>query len=60
MNYLQIQKKKEKATEIEYLIANPVQNWGVFSSKPKGHFLVHVRQPHKQKTMLDGAVPLES
>ncbi|MEH1795678.1 MULTISPECIES: hypothetical protein [unclassified Nostoc] len=45
--------------ELNSVIANRTQNWGVFSSKPGGDFLVLVRQPHRQKTRLDGAVLLE-
>ncbi|MEH1803760.1 MAG: hypothetical protein ACYTXT_19290 [Nostoc sp.] len=45
--------------ESNTVVANRAQNWEVFCSKPRGVFLVLVRQPHRQKTTLDGAVLLE-
>ncbi|WP_375470508.1 hypothetical protein [uncultured Nostoc sp.] len=45
--------------ESNTFIANRAQNWGVFCRKSRGDFLVLVRQPHRQKTTLDGAVLLE-
>ncbi|WP_414515945.1 hypothetical protein [Nostoc sp. PCC 9305] len=45
--------------ESNTVVANRAQNWEVFSSKPRGDFLVLVRQLHRQKTTLDSAAFLE-